>query len=165
MIPPSSPSTAVCRICHAANETLISPCKCRGTQAYTHAACLQRWIRHRATSQPSARALVCELCATPYRHVLSAPHPVRFLLGAAAWPRWAHVCYMAFVARRMLYELRLMLRLLRARRRGRLGFSGLLSLHYALFLVLDGRCLWAEWQRWRAETCTIVLLDRDEQVE
>ncbi|EZA62241.1 E3 ubiquitin-protein ligase MARCH3 [Ooceraea biroi] len=47
----------VCRICHTntAKEPLISPCRCKGTLAYVHLSCLERWLNQ------SCRTY-CELC-------------------------------------------------------------------------------------------------------
>lgn len=35
----------ICRICHDESpvEKLVSPCKCKGTQAYVHLACERQW--------------------------------------------------------------------------------------------------------------------------
>lgn len=49
-----------CRICQEAkSDTLISPCKCRGTQGLIHISCLEHWLQVSGLS-------ACEVCATPY---------------------------------------------------------------------------------------------------
>ncbi|XP_018363674.1 PREDICTED: E3 ubiquitin-protein ligase MARCH3 isoform X1 [Trachymyrmex cornetzi] len=52
-----SVGSSVCRICHTntAKEPLISPCRCKGTLAYVHLSCLERWLNQ------SCRTY-CELC-------------------------------------------------------------------------------------------------------
>ncbi|XP_039292063.1 E3 ubiquitin-protein ligase MARCHF8 isoform X2 [Nilaparvata lugens] len=49
-----------CRICQEAkSDTLISPCKCRGTQGLIHISCLEHWLQVSGLS-------ACEVCSTPY---------------------------------------------------------------------------------------------------
>ncbi|KAK2581078.1 hypothetical protein KPH14_006120 [Odynerus spinipes] len=52
-----SVGSAVCRICHsnAVKEPLLSPCRCKGTLAYVHLSCLERWLNQSCRSY-------CELC-------------------------------------------------------------------------------------------------------
>ncbi|XP_076621604.1 E3 ubiquitin-protein ligase MARCHF3-like [Colletes latitarsis] len=52
-----SVGSSVCRICHTntSKEPLISPCRCKGTLAYVHLACLERWLNQTCRSY-------CELC-------------------------------------------------------------------------------------------------------
>ncbi|XP_046823419.1 E3 ubiquitin-protein ligase MARCHF3 [Vespa crabro] len=47
----------VCRICHTntVKEPLVSPCRCKGTLAYVHLSCLERWLNQSCRSY-------CELC-------------------------------------------------------------------------------------------------------
>ncbi|KAF7397758.1 hypothetical protein HZH68_008980 [Vespula germanica] len=47
----------VCRICHTNTimEPLVSPCRCKGTLAYVHLSCLERWLNQSCRSY-------CELC-------------------------------------------------------------------------------------------------------
>lgn len=47
----------VCRICHGGESlgSLLSPCRCRGSIALAHLACLERWLKESASSR-------CELC-------------------------------------------------------------------------------------------------------
>ena len=56
----------ICRIC-LSDETqtdLVSPCECKGTIAYVHETCLNKWrMMHHAT----IRQDVCQLCMTAYR--------------------------------------------------------------------------------------------------
>lgn len=53
----SSVGSMVCRICqtNTAHENLISPCNCKGTLAYVHLSCLERWLNQSSRSY-------CELC-------------------------------------------------------------------------------------------------------
>ncbi|XP_053989975.1 E3 ubiquitin-protein ligase MARCHF3-like [Hylaeus volcanicus] len=63
----ASVGSSVCRICHTntSKEPLISPCRCKGTLAYVHLACLERWLNETCRSY-------CELCR--YRFdVVSTP--------------------------------------------------------------------------------------------
>lgn len=62
-------SVKICRICTCSNKdlpekahTLIQPCACRGSQAFVHTACLNRW---RATSD--AARDICSVCKFRYR--------------------------------------------------------------------------------------------------
>ncbi|XP_076390584.1 E3 ubiquitin-protein ligase MARCHF2 [Megachile rotundata] len=52
-----SVGSSVCRICHTntSKEPLISPCRCKGSLAYVHLACLERWLNQSSRSY-------CELC-------------------------------------------------------------------------------------------------------
>ncbi|RZC40716.1 RINGv domain containing protein [Asbolus verrucosus] len=61
----SSSNFSVCRICHVNNvpsENLISPCKCKGSLAYVHLSCLEKWINE-------SFRLNCELCGFRYSPV------------------------------------------------------------------------------------------------
>ncbi|KAF7280973.1 E3 ubiquitin-protein ligase MARCHF2-like [Rhynchophorus ferrugineus] len=50
-------TSPVCRICQASasSEQLISPCHCKGTLAYIHLSCLERWLNESSRNY-------CELC-------------------------------------------------------------------------------------------------------
>ncbi|KAJ9575399.1 hypothetical protein L9F63_025649, partial [Diploptera punctata] len=50
-----------CRICREAEskERLLSPCHCKGTMAFVHLSCLQRWLLE-------ADSCSCELCGKQY---------------------------------------------------------------------------------------------------
>lgn len=50
---------AACRICLEEEGLLVRPCACRGTSAYVHQACLERWV------QESNRE-ACEICHEAY---------------------------------------------------------------------------------------------------
>ncbi|XP_050301788.1 E3 ubiquitin-protein ligase MARCHF3-like [Anthonomus grandis grandis] len=54
----------VCRICqtNSATEHLISPCNCKGTLAYIHLTCLERWLNQSGRN-------FCELCHFRYEAV------------------------------------------------------------------------------------------------
>lgn len=56
-----------CRICKDDDSEikLVEPCNCKGSIAYAHSACLQKWIESKAEES----ALKCEICKTPYRIV------------------------------------------------------------------------------------------------
>lgn len=53
----ASVASMVCRICQAntAHENLISPCNCKGSLAYVHLSCLERWLNQSSRNY-------CELC-------------------------------------------------------------------------------------------------------
>jgi len=62
-----------CRIClmdeHDTPEILINPCSCKGTGAYVHVECVQKWINSKVkqkANQDSAcsywKHLICEVC-------------------------------------------------------------------------------------------------------
>ncbi len=47
---------SICRICHTAgDETLIAPCKCKGSAQFVHATCLLTWFKKSVKNN-------CELC-------------------------------------------------------------------------------------------------------
>ncbi|KAL3288983.1 hypothetical protein HHI36_003426 [Cryptolaemus montrouzieri] len=75
----SIPST-VCRICHTntANERLLSPCYCKGSLAYVHLSCLERWLNQSSRSY-------CELCLYQYNAVETLRYG--FLEGIRLWVR------------------------------------------------------------------------------
>lgn len=62
----SSDEAPICRICQvdqtAESDRLIRPCRCAGSQAHVHLACLNRW---RSTSLQATHA--CSVCKFPYR--------------------------------------------------------------------------------------------------
>ncbi|XP_044735741.1 E3 ubiquitin-protein ligase MARCHF2-like [Chrysoperla carnea] len=62
----SSSASCVCRICQSntCRERLISPCNCKGTLAYVHLSCLERWLNQSSRSY-------CELCLFQFNSVLS----------------------------------------------------------------------------------------------
>ncbi|KAI6208226.1 Zinc finger domain containing protein [Aphelenchoides besseyi] len=65
-----SSGNRTCRICLSCQETkrtrLISPCRCKGSISYVHAACLVRWIdlNERKLSRSVPR---CELCGFRFK--------------------------------------------------------------------------------------------------
>lgn len=126
------------------------------------------------TALPAAST--CEICLSKYAHDVHTPHPLAFLLGRGAWRRWTHVGYMAFVARRMGYELRLVAKVARVAMASgrktktrdvvsRVAFSALMAVHYSLFLVLDARHLWGQFMKWRDSASRVVVRDRVEGVD
>ncbi|XP_019762306.1 E3 ubiquitin-protein ligase MARCHF3 [Dendroctonus ponderosae] len=56
-----SANFSCCRICQtvASGEPLISPCNCKGTLAYIHLSCLERWLNQSGRN-------FCELCNFRY---------------------------------------------------------------------------------------------------
>ncbi|XP_011506022.1 PREDICTED: E3 ubiquitin-protein ligase MARCH3-like [Ceratosolen solmsi marchali] len=55
-------SRNVCRICHMDSwpkDSLISPCRCKGTLAHVHLSCLERWLNQSSRNY-------CELCNFRY---------------------------------------------------------------------------------------------------
>lgn len=176
---PSKPEShqALCRICHSGpspESKLVSPCSCRGTCSAVHAACLEEWITRRIRSgQTLHQASTCEICLQTYAHEVHVPSSWNFLLGKGSWGRWAHVCYIGFVGRRLLFETRVVVKILKSLVRaeekvkgrvgnvlGRMAFSSLMALHYGLFVVLDFRHLLAQFRAWRAVSCRVVVRDR-----
>ncbi|XP_018570958.1 E3 ubiquitin-protein ligase MARCH2-like [Anoplophora glabripennis] len=65
-----------CRICHTntVNEGLISPCNCKGSLAYVHLSCLERWLNQSSRSY-------CELCLYQY----NATSTKRYKLCEGFW--------------------------------------------------------------------------------
>ena len=56
----------ICRICldsAALDAPLVQPCKCSGTQAHVHVACLQRWQN---THHHLTRRNICPVCRNVY---------------------------------------------------------------------------------------------------
>lgn len=53
--------STLCRICqtNTVNEDLISPCNCKGSLAYVHYSCLERWLNQSCRNY-------CELCMYQY---------------------------------------------------------------------------------------------------
>lgn len=52
---------ATCRICLQSDGTLIEPCACKGSVAFIHSDCLEKWIKVKKNST------FCELCKTNYK--------------------------------------------------------------------------------------------------
>ena len=59
-----------CRICYEDGD-LISVCACKGTSAYVHLECIEKW-----RAQTTPKRTHCELCHAEYTHV--PPVPKRF---------------------------------------------------------------------------------------
>lgn len=75
-----SVSSIVCRICqtNTVNEGLISPCNCKGTLAYVHLSCLERWLNESSRNY-------CELCM--YRFTAIATKRYKLCEGIKLWIR------------------------------------------------------------------------------
>ena len=58
-----------CRICLEDNDELIKPCKCNGTIAYVHKACLETWINASGSNH-------CEICNDVYLPPYDTPVPI-----------------------------------------------------------------------------------------
>ena len=60
-----------CRLCLSSHSStssrnpLISPCECRGTAAYIHVNCLEKW---QDSVYPFTRGLYCSVCKSKIRH-------------------------------------------------------------------------------------------------
>lgn len=52
-----------CRICFEEGEGLLTPCRCRGTSAYIHPACLDQYIRY----YPDRICRVCHARFIPFK--------------------------------------------------------------------------------------------------
>eukprot|EP00929_Paragymnodinium_shiwhaense_P080316 TRINITY_DN41874_c0_g1_i1.p1 TRINITY_DN41874_c0_g1~~TRINITY_DN41874_c0_g1_i1.p1 ORF type:complete len:343 (+),score=60.92 TRINITY_DN41874_c0_g1_i1:63-1091(+) len=65
----------LCRICFdgPGTEALIQPCKCKGTQAFVHEACLLNWRRLQILQGLESAARKCEICGTAYAQSLAQP--------------------------------------------------------------------------------------------
>ncbi|OII71608.1 zinc C3HC4 type domain-containing protein [Cryptosporidium andersoni] len=64
-----------CRFCFGAEDLyapLITPCECRGTQAYIHLYCLCKWQKSQI-DRPWSRKF-CNICRYPYK--LPPPHKI-----------------------------------------------------------------------------------------
>ena len=70
----------VCRICQTNNsqEPLISPCHCKGSMAYVHLSCLERWLNQSSRNY-------CELCMYHFNAVQSRRY--KFVEGIKLWMR------------------------------------------------------------------------------
>ncbi len=53
-----------CRICLGDEGKLISVCECKGTQAFVHLKCINRW--RYTFPQGHDRHIICNLCFAPY---------------------------------------------------------------------------------------------------
>lgn len=75
-----SVTSIVCRICHTntVNECLISPCNCKGTLAYVHLSCLERWLNESSRNY-------CELCM--YRFEATSTKRYKLCEGLKLWIR------------------------------------------------------------------------------
>lgn len=73
-------ASVVCRICHTntVNEGLISPCNCKGTLAYVHLSCLERWLNESSRNY-------CELCM--YRFEATQKKRYKLCEGLKLWIR------------------------------------------------------------------------------
>lgn len=71
-------SSTACRICHTntINEGLISPCNCKGSLAYVHLSCLERWLNQSSRSY-------CELCL--YQYNATSTKRYRLCEGIRLW--------------------------------------------------------------------------------
>lgn len=73
-----SVASVACRICHTntVNENLISPCNCKGSLAYVHLSCLERWLNQSSRSY-------CELCL--YQYTATATKRYKLCEGIRLW--------------------------------------------------------------------------------
>lgn len=73
-----SVGSTACRICHTntVNEGLISPCNCKGSLAYVHLSCLERWLNQSSRSY-------CELCL--YQYNATATKRYKLCEGIRLW--------------------------------------------------------------------------------
>lgn len=97
-----------CRVCFDTEELtpFLTPCNCRGTQAYIHAHCLALYIRH----FPSG---ICRVCRTPMKYTPNDES--LYFIGSIAWmlalaygstiPSDPRGMYLMFVAGIILYYL------------------------------------------------------------
>ncbi|VDO05891.1 unnamed protein product [Rodentolepis nana] len=59
-----------CRICYdGTSNTLISPCRCRGTVGLLHKSCLERWLQ-------VSQTISCEICGYKYKLRQKSPLPI-----------------------------------------------------------------------------------------
>jgi hypothetical protein len=98
--------SAVCRICleTSSEEALISPCKCKGSQQYVHAACLDNWqetvmdtMLTRPNSMSFSRLARCSTCKAPYNYVQKSSNSVYFSSHFIyVWDEYKYQRYGAF---------------------------------------------------------------------
>jgi len=77
----------ICRICFDGAEAglLVEPCRCSGTQAHVHEACLLRWRRLQLLQGKQAAASQCGICNQKYTANLEKPkRPLRALVAEFA---------------------------------------------------------------------------------
>jgi len=73
---------AECWICRESGGPLVRPCRCRGTMAGVHAACVEAWVRcHRR--EPRRELPHCPVCRAPYRGCDRRPGLYTFVTQAA----------------------------------------------------------------------------------
>ena len=77
-----------CRICLDTEQPFVQPCKCSGSMADVHEACLLQWLDVKQSQRP-----VCELCKTPFRirysHPLEAYEEINRINGYFfVYPSW-----------------------------------------------------------------------------
>lgn len=65
-----------CRICFDANGTLVTPCRCRGTQAYIHPECLRVYFAY----YPDG---VCRVCRNPMKRL--NPDELQYGVAGLFW--------------------------------------------------------------------------------
>lgn len=65
----------VCRICFEGSDAgdLVEPCRCSGTHAFVHGACLSRWRRLQLLQGKQSKAARCEICGEKYAASLEPP--------------------------------------------------------------------------------------------
>ena len=61
---PDEEATPFCRICLEEEGAMISPCRCTGTLAHVHEACLRQWRNQFEANDE--RAVRCQQCTAPY---------------------------------------------------------------------------------------------------
>lgn len=65
-----------CRICLDTGGNLVTPCRCRGTQAYIHSACLRTYFMH----YPDG---LCRVCQTPMKRI--NPDELHYGIAGFLW--------------------------------------------------------------------------------
>lgn len=93
-----------CRICFDSEGSLVTPCRCRGTQAYIHPECLRMYFVH----YPDG---LCRVCQTPMKRI--NPDELHYGVGGFLWgcalmyaatlPPDHRVMYLTLVAGLLVY--------------------------------------------------------------
>ncbi|XP_044733136.1 uncharacterized protein LOC123295755 isoform X2 [Chrysoperla carnea] len=172
---PSKSWINVCRICYGTEsyEALIGPCKCRGSIAFAHHSCLERWLRESSRSR-------CELCRFKYQIIRTPKYSM--LRGILIWifvpaehskelysdilgfclytPAALLATYLLLVSCESVRQIMMIRKSFVGNLMAFIAITGMASIDfaYSTWLILRFRKHMESWHRWWSNNCHLTLV-------